>query len=185
MTDKNLTTEERKALLSIARYVVEKPLKPSRAPKIEVTPALKTPSGAFVTVHSRGRLRGCIGTFSAENPLTETIENMAAAAAFRDPRFPPLKGEEIPDIDFEISVLTPMKKIDDIDEIEVGRHGIYITKGASSGVLLPQVATENGWDRDTFLRQTCVKAGLNPDSYKDEDTIISIFSAEVFGEKDS
>ena len=105
---------------------------------------------------------------------------MAKAAALEDPRFPQVKPSELPDIDFEISVLTPIRKVNNIEEIVVGRDGIIITKGRNRGLLLPQVATEYGWDRITFLEHTCNKAGLPKDSWKDRDTIIEMFSAEVF-----
>ena len=105
---------------------------------------------------------------------------MARAAALEDPRFPQVKSSELPDIDFEISVLTPVKRIKSIEEIVVGRDGIIITRGWNKGLLLPQVATEYGWDRITFLEHTCNKAGLPKDTWKDKNTIIEMFSAEVF-----
>jgi len=105
---------------------------------------------------------------------------MAIQAAFHDPRFNALTKEEYDDIEIEISVLSPLKKIDSIDEIQVGTHGIYIEKGFYSGLLLPQVATEYGWDRKTFLEHTCYKAGLPKDAYKEKDTNIYIFSADIF-----
>ena len=117
-------------------------------------------------------------------PLDETVREMAEAAATRDYRFQPVTPQEIPDIDIEISALSPLWKIDDINEIEIGTHGIWITKGVYRGVLLPQVATEQGYDRIAFLQQTCRKAGLPPDAWKDSDTVIEIFIADVFGEKD-
>ncbi|MDI6743358.1 MAG: AmmeMemoRadiSam system protein A, partial [Smithella sp.] len=107
---------------------------------------------------------------------------MAVAAAFNDPRFPALKKDELNQLTFEISVLSPLERIRDIHEIEVGRHGLYIVSGYNSGLLLPQVATEYRWDRETFLEQTCYKAGLNPQSWKDPETEIYIFSADYFGD---
>lgn len=185
MSQANLSEKERRTLLSMARLAIEAPLKPvSRPADFEITPTMSELRGAFVTIKRSGQLRGCIGTFSSQNPLAETINNMARSAAFNDPRFAPLKGEELPEIDLEISVLTPLAPIEDVNEIEVGRHGIYIRKGGASGVLLPQVATENDWDRDTFLMKTCLKAGLGTDAWKDPDTEILIFSAEIFGEED-
>ena len=121
---------------------------------------LSIPCGAFVTLKKKGALRGCIGHIVGHYPLAETISRMAVAAAFQDPRFPPVTRAEWPTIDMEISVMTPLKEITDTAAIEVGRHGIYIQKGDRSGLLLPQVATEYGWDRLTFLEQTCRKAGL-------------------------
>jgi AmmeMemoRadiSam system protein A len=113
------------------------------------------------------------------------VAEIAAASASKDPRFYPLKEEDLKNFTLEISVLSPLRKIDGFDEIEVGKHGIYLEKGYYRGVLLPQVATEHGWDRETFLRQTCIKAGLPTEAWKSEDTEIYIFSAEVFGEGDS
>ena len=142
------------------------------------------PCGAFVSLHKQGGLRGCIGTFIGLRPLVNTVQEMAISASLNDPRFPPVSEDELKEIDIEISVLSPLREIKDLSEIEVGRHGIYITRGYLSGVLLPQVATEYAWDRDTFLQHTCQKAGLPPDAWKQEGTKIEIFSAQVFGEKD-
>jgi AmmeMemoRadiSam system protein A len=125
-------------------------------------------------------LRGCIGSLDASDPLYLTVEEMAQAAAFRDPRFRPVSEDELPYLDLEISVLTPMREIDDQDEIEVGKHGIMIKKGRLSGLLLPQVASERNWDRITFLEETCRKAGLPRDAWKDKETKIYVFSADVF-----
>ena len=111
-----------------------------------------------------------------------TIEETAQAAAFNDPRFPPLIREELKDLSIEISVLTPLREIRDINEIEIGVHGIYLIKGFYSGLLLPQVAAQYKWDRLTFLKETCHKAGLPSDAWKDKDTVIYIFSADIFGE---
>ena len=186
--EKGLSMDERRVLLKTARSAIARKLgrdDPGEAGGAEGgSEALSSRSGAFVTLHKHGALRGCIGRFTSDGPLTGTVEEMAEAAAFEDPRFAPLGSDELDQVDLEISVLTPMKRITDLDEIEVGRHGIYIIKGYNRGVLLPQVATERGWDRETFLRQTCLKAGLGQQEYKDPDTEIYVFSAEVFGEKD-
>ncbi len=179
-----LDQASRRELLAIARQAIEGVVKTGRAPEpATADPVLETPRGAFVTIKIKGRLRGCIGNFGIRNakPLFRTVSEMAAAAAVHDPRFRPLSKKELPAIEIEISALSPLRPIDDVEEIEVGRHGIYITKAMRSGVLLPQVATENGWDRNTFLEQTCRKAGLGPGEWK-EGAVISIFSAEVFGE---
>lgn len=109
---------------------------------------------------------------------------MAISSATRDPRFYPLGKEDLDNFSLEISVLSPLKKIDDIEEIEVGRHGIYLEKGFYRGVLLPQVATEHGWDRTTFLKQTCIKAGLPTHAWQSEDAEIYIFSAQIFSEQE-
>jgi len=141
---------------------------------------LKEQRGAFVTLNKHGSLRGCIGYIEGYKPLYEAVAEMAEAAAFRDPRFMPLTQDEWKDIEIEISVLTPLERITDINQIKAGKHGIYIKKGFYSGLLLPQVATEYGWDRKTFLEQTCRKAGLPSDAWKEEDTVIYIFSADIF-----
>ncbi|MCB2225211.1 MAG: AmmeMemoRadiSam system protein A [Desulfarculaceae bacterium] len=184
MSDRRLTPEEQEALLKLARRTIaglvgvqgNDALPPDLpGPEIE--------RGAFVTLHEHGRLRGCIGNFVGQGPLSQTIEEMAVAAASQDPRFPPLRREELDQVDLEISVLSPLKPIEDVSEIEVGTHGIYIISPRGRGVLLPQVATEYGWDRDTFLDQTCVKAGLAPGCWKDPSTQILIFSAQIFSEE--
>ena len=176
----------RQSLLEIARASIEAGLDGSRpqVPEI-VEPDLLEPRGAFVTLHKQGRLRGCIGTFVSDRPLCETVAEMAQSAAFKDPRFPPLAREELPEIEIEISVLSPLKEVEDPEEIEVGIHGIYLINGPFHGVLLPQVATEYGWDRTTFLDQTCLKAGMAPGCWRDPNTRILVFTAEVFGEKGS
>ncbi len=141
---------------------------------------LKEKRGAFVTLKKNNRLRGCIGYIDAIQPLEQTIRETAIAAAFHDPRFPQLRPEEFERLSFEISVLSPLRQISDIQEIEVGKHGLYITAGRHSGLLLPQVATEHGWGRIPFLEETCHKAGLPPQAWRDKDTKIYIFSVDVF-----
>lgn len=172
----------RAELLGIARRAIEGTVREGRAPEPKsANEALQTPQGAFVTITIGGELRGCIGTFREDTPLYRTVAQMAVAAAKEDPRFPPLTAAELPRIHLEISALTPMKPVADVREIEVGRHGLYITRGFNSGVLLPQVATEYGWDRTTFLEQTCRKAGLPKNAWQEGAKILS-FEAEVFGE---
>ncbi len=146
----------------------------------DVPKTLKKKMGAFVCLKTKGELKGCIGYLKAYAPLDETVKRMAVEAAFHDPRFMPLNVDEWRQTDIEISVLTPMKKISDVGEIEVGVHGIYIQGDSGSGLLLPQVATENGWDRETFLKHTCLKAGLPPNAWQSKGTAIYIFSADVF-----
>jgi hypothetical protein len=182
-----LSREERDFLLRLAREAIKARLEDRGAPEARPPSgggALDARRGVFVTLHKHGALRGCIGNFTSELPLYENVIEMACASAFSDPRFPPLRDEELKDIDIEISVLSPMREIDDMSEIEVGRHGIYIQKGYARGVLLPQVAIENNFDRETFLDHTCLKAGLGPGCWKEEGTSVSIFEAEIFGEKD-
>jgi len=179
-----LTKEERRTLQQIARESIKAELDGS-ALKLPVTssPALLERRGAFVTLHKHGELRGCIGNFVSDKPLYEMVADMAYAAAFQDPRFRPLEAWEFPEIDIEISALTPLRPVDDVEEIQVGKHGIYLINGPYRGVLLPQVATEYGWNRYKFLDQTCLKAGMMPGCWKNPGTQILIFSAEVFGEK--
>jgi MEMO1 family protein len=179
--DLGLNEMEKKTLHHIARTVIESKTRGKAVSEFKIdSPVLKENRGAFVTLNKKGYLRGCIGYIEGRGPLHKTIEEMAEAAAFRDPRFPPVHEKELPDLEIEISVLTPLKKITSVDEIEVGKHGIYMKKGWSSGLLLPQVATEYGWDRQTFLEHTCQKAGLPTTAWKDKATEIYIFSADIF-----
>lgn len=181
-----LSQEEKELLLKIARKTIKEYLdtgKISDVKSSELTPALQEECGAFVTLHKDGALRGCIGRFSASEPLYSVVQKMAIAAATQDHRFSPLKSDEIDKIDLEISVLTPMQKIESIDEIEMGRHGIYIKKGFATGTFLPQVALESGWTKEEFLGYCARnKAGLGWEGWKDAD--IYIYEALVFGEKE-
>lgn len=180
-----LSDEEKKTLLGVARKSIEARLngKDFPPPGIE-SERFRENRGAFVTLKKNARLRGCIGFIEGRKPLLRTIQEMAQAAAFEDPRFYPVTKEELDGLDIEISVLTPLRKIQDVNEIEVGKHGIYIVKGFRSGLLLPQVASEYGWDRITFLNETCRKAGLKPGDWKEKDADIYIFSADIFGEEE-
>jgi len=144
--------------------------------------ALRRPAGAFVTLTKGGDLRGCIGSIRAVEPLYRAVAASAVSAAFRDPRFYPLRREEMPQIALEISVMGPIEPVKNIDDVEVGRDGLIISRGRNAGLLLPQVATEYGWDRQTFLDQTCIKAGLERGAWRSEQTRIEKFAAEVFGE---
>lgn len=179
----SLTASEKELLLRVARSSIEAHLS---GQKVETppdpAPALCEPRGVFVSLHRQGRLRGCIGYLEAVKPLLAAVQEMAAAAAFHDPRFPPLRQEELADLEVEISVLSPMRRVSKVEEIEIGKHGLYIEKGWARGLLLPQVATQCGWDRTTFLQQTCCKAGLPPDAWKDPDTRIYVFTAEIFAD---
>ena len=180
----NLSEEEKKILLTIARLSIISRFQKENNQYPKPTQVLYTKCGAFVTLHKAGKLRGCIGYVIAAKPLYKTVQEVAQSSAFSDPRFSPVTENEIPNLEIEISVLTPLRKISSVDEIEVGTHGIMIKSGYSSGLLLPQVATEQGWNRDTFLTHTCYKAGLAGDCWKNPGTEIEIFSAIVFNEKD-
>jgi len=175
-----LTEKEKDFLKKLARDTIKARLFKKKFEKQDIPETLKQHQGAFVTIKKKGELRGCIGYLKGYLPLHETVEQMAVQAAFHDPRFDAISKEEFKDLEIEISVLSPLKKIENIEEIQVGVHGIFIEKGFYSGLLLPQVATEYGWDRKTFLEHTCYKAGLHKDAYKEKDTHIYIFSAEVF-----
>lgn len=179
----NLSQADQEILLKVVRASIEAHLQGQAAPPVkDAPPHLREPRGAFVTLHRQGRLRGCIGSLEPIKPLIDTIQEMAVAAAFRDPRFQPLQSSELADLEIEISVLSPMQLITSTDDIEVGKHGLYMVRGFQRGLLLPQVATQYGWDRLTFLEQTCHKAGMPPDAWKNPITQIYIFRAEIFAD---
>jgi AmmeMemoRadiSam system protein A len=184
--DFSLEAADRDALLRTAREAVESRLqrRPPRWP--EAGRALEKPCGAFVTLRARSGpyadLRGCIGRMVATEPLVETVRAMAAAAAFEDPRFPAVTAEEFPGLVFEITALSPMRRIDEASEIEVGRHGVYMTKGWHSAVFLPQVAVEQGWDKETMLEHLCAKAGLDRDAWREPDALFQVFEGMVIQE---
>ena len=185
MKEFSLTDNEKKFLLKIARATLESHLKEGKTPSFEPeTEKLKEKRGAFVTLKKDGRLQGCIGRMTGDTPLYKLIPEYATHAATDDPRFSGVKYEELKDIEIEISVLTPFVEVKDLDEIEVGKHGLMIQRGFSSGLLLPQVPGEWGWDKKTFLEQLSLKAGLYPNAYKEPGTIIYKYSAIVFSESD-
>lgn len=180
-----LTTDHRRILLSIARGSIEAVLH-GRKPELDAArldEPLRRPAGAFVSLHARaGELRGCIGSIQPVAPLCHAVSSNAVNAAFRDPRFQPLRAAELEHVHLEISVMSPIEPVMDVAGIEVGRHGLIVSRGGHVGLLLPQVAAEYGWDRDTFLSQTCRKAGLPADAWRSEGIRLEKFSAEVFGE---
>jgi len=180
-----LTQEQQRFLLKVARESIETSIldKTFNLPVISDEIFIEK-KGAFVTLHKNNMLRGCIGYIKAYKPLLQTIIEMARAAAFEDHRFPPLQFDELSDIRIEISILsdlTPVKN-NNLEDIQVGRDGIFLEYGFHSGLLLPQVATENNWNRKTFLEQTCHKAGLYKDSYLNPECRIFRFSADIFSE---
>lgn len=177
-----MNKKEQNQLLQLARETVCATVTGQPLPLLaKPAAALCSHSGCFVTIKQLGQLRGCIGSFVSQQPLWQTVQEMAVSAATRDPRFYPMKPDDLADFSLEISVLSPLQQIQSIEQIQVGTHGLYLIKGHNHGVLLPQVAVEYGWDRDTFLRQTCRKAGL-PDEAWQKDAELYIFSAEVFGD---
>jgi AmmeMemoRadiSam system protein A len=178
-----LTSAERRALLELARAAVTARVYGTSPPAVADAdlPALR--AGAFVSLHRGGELRGCIGHIEADRPAADVVARVAASAATDDPRFRPVGPAEVPALEVEISVLGPLERIDptDASQIEIGRHGLLIESGAHRGLLLPQVALEWGWDRETFLAQLCAKAGLPRDTWRAGATIYR-FEAEVFSE---
>ncbi|UCD94939.1 MAG: AmmeMemoRadiSam system protein B [Candidatus Zixiibacteriota bacterium] len=176
-----LSAEDRAYLLDLARASILARMENRKVSRDEPpSRILKENRGAFVTLKRRGMLRGCIGMIRAAQPLYETIIDMAQAAAFEDSRFMPLAEDELDDIEIEISALSPLVRVEDVNEVEVGRDGLMIVLESHSGLLLPQVAVENNWGRTTFLEQTCLKAGLPKSSYKDRAAKIYRFTAEIF-----
>ena len=183
LTPEEMTAEDRRFLLELARTAITAGLgdRPLPSPMPDSAFLLET-RGAFVTLKINDVLRGCIGHVIDVAPLWRAVRDIAVAAAFDDPRFPPLTSDELQQVGIEISVLTPLRR-SSAEEVVVGRHGVLIENGAARGLLLPQVATEYGWDRETFLDHTCRKAGLEPGCWRRPETTISTFSAEVFAEK--
>jgi len=189
-----ISPNEQLILLSDARESIASQLE-NRSPRYkndnEIPAVLREPCGAFVTLHKteagtvKHSLRGCIGRMNASLPLFETVRNMARQAAFGDPRFPPLESEELEKCQIEISALSPMLVCPDPKQVKVGIHGLYLVRGGRSGVLLPQVPVEQGWNLDEYLDYICLKAGLPQKSYEDADAVLYTFTAVVFGEKKS
>lgn len=179
-----LNEQQRQRLLQVARTAVCAACCGEPEPDLTTSDAALTAvQGAFVTLHTAdGDLRGCIGHIEGHLPLIETVAQMAVAAATQDPRFPRVRCEEVPELHVEISAMSPIRELGDVAEIEVGRHGLIVSRGYQRGLLLPQVATEYGWRREEFLAHTCQKAGLPSDAWRDKHTLIECFEAEVFGE---
>jgi AmmeMemoRadiSam system protein A len=182
---RELSAEARTWLLALARQVIAHVVADRDAPATQEVPAeVDVVGGCFVSLHTRaGALRGCIGTFSEGQPLWHAVRDMAIAAATRDPRFRPLSGDELEDCLIEISALSPRQPATP-QAVEVGRHGLLVARDEYSGVLLPQVATDQGWDRETFLDQTCLKARLPAEAWRDGSVTIETFTAQVFSEPD-
>lgn len=182
----SLDENEKQALLHIARQTMETYVSTGKIPPVDeksLSARLKEPFGAFVTLKKDGQLRGCIGRFEATGPLYDVVQKMAVAASTQDSRFLPVTEEEFDDIDIEISVLTPLKKINSIDEFELGKHGIYMKKGFAAGTFLPQVAQETGWSKEEFLGHCARdKAHIGWDGWKTAE--LYVYEANVFGEKE-
>jgi AmmeMemoRadiSam system protein A len=176
-----LDTDDQRWLLDLARRCLEARVRRQPKPVIECRAALDVHRGAFVSIHAADDLRGCLGRLEADRTVADVVAHLAAVVADSDPRFPPVTPEELPTLVIEISVLTPECEVADVAEIEVGRHGLIVEQGSRRGLLLPQVATEYGWDRETFLDHTCVKAGLPPDAWRQGARVFR-FEAQVFHE---
>ncbi len=178
-----LSAEERGILLRAAREAIEAHLAGRKPRSAESTTALREPRGAFVTLRGRagGELRGCVGVMEAREALLATVVRVAVAAATADGRFEPVTREELAGLTLEISALGPLHEIRP-PEVEVGRHGLLLRCGERHGVLLPQVAVEHGWDRETFLERACWKAGLPAGAWRQPGVQVLAFTAEVFGE---
>ncbi|MCP5106425.1 MAG: AmmeMemoRadiSam system protein B, partial [bacterium] len=182
----SLNQQEQKVLLTLARKTLAQYLETGNLPAAEtgdISEHLKAKAGVFVTLKKKGHLRGCIGSIVGQEPLYQGVHGNVVKSAVKDYRFPPVKKEELKEIDIEISVMTPLQRIEDYKKIRLGIDGIIIKRGFRQAVFLPQVATETGWSLDRFLGRLCQKAGLPEDSYKEKGMDFYIFQAQVFGEK--
>ncbi len=176
-----MNESEKKILLDLARRSVQAAAGGTALPEVPDEDVCNRAGGAFVTLKVNSRLRGCIGHFAGLGTLGATVRAMAGEAAVADPRFIPVSPGEVNRLSIEISVLSPMERID-ADDVVPGTHGLYIRRGHRAGTLLPQVASAEGWDRETFLAHTCMKAGLQPEAYLEKGTEILAYTAEVFSE---
>lgn len=179
--DPLVTSLDQARLLQLARQALEARVRRQPAPRIDGGGALEWRRGAFVTIYCGGVLRGCLGRIEIDASLAATVAHLAAVVSDSDSRFEPVFPRELADVRLEISVLTPEREVGTVEEIEIGRHGLIIEDGARRGLLLPQVATEHKWDRETFLAHTCLKASLPADAWRRGARILA-FEAQVFGE---
>jgi len=178
-----LSDSDKKELLRTARASIEQAMSGVPVSPGEIsTGLLGEPRGVFVTLRLQNDLRGCIGYVEPRLPLLEAVREVAQKSAFEDPRFPPLSEEELKEVEIEISVLSPLRKISSVDEIEIGKHGLVVDAGYTRGLLLPQVATEYGWGKEEFLSHTARKAGLPADAWKHRGIELFAFTSDVFSE---
>ena len=178
-----LAIDEQRELLRIARATLKEHARSGKLPPGKPhRDRLLVPAAVFVTLHRDGDLRGCIGTTSPDRPIYRAVQEMAVAAATRDPRFPPVGNDEIQAIDIEISVLGVLQRVASPTEIVIGRDGVVIEGRGHRGLLLPQVAVESGWDAQSFVERCCQKAGLSRDAWRTGDLEISVFPTQVFSE---
>jgi len=177
-----IATDDQRRLLDLAHRALVARVRHAGLPEIDTTLAPDVRRGAFVSIFHEGELRGCLGRLNSQLPIARLVAQLAQAVADSDPRFHRVTPQELDGIVLEISVLTREREIQSVEEIEIGRHGLIVEQGSSRGLLLPQVPTEHGWDRDTFLDHTCLKAGLAADAWR-RGARIFVFEAEVFGER--
>jgi len=177
-----LTMDQKIRLLRLAREAIYHFVSRGKAPEIEEEDErLQVDQGVFVSLHINDRLRGCMGSLSGDGSLVKTVSNMAVCAVSEDPRFSPLRMDEVPKADIELSILGELRPAQ-LSDIEIGVHGLFVTKGRMRGILLPQVATQYQWSAEEFASQTCVKAGLERDAWKESDCRLDAFTADVFSE---
>ena len=174
-------SDDRHRLLTIARRALYARVRRERDPARESGGALDRLCGAFVSIHHGDSLRGCLGRLETDWPIARVVAHLGRAVADSDPRFPPVAADELEALSIEVSALTPEREMQSLHEIEIGRHGLIVERGSRRGLLLPQVASEHGWDVETFLSHTCLKASLPPDAWQ-MDARIFLFEAEVFGD---
>jgi len=179
-----LKADEKHLLLRTARESIRSKLAAAHPDYPKPSEKLRTPCGAFVTLRAGEELRGCIGHIAAHQALFDAVAELARSSAFADPRFPPVSIDELEEIEIEISVLTPLVRIQSGKDVVVGTHGVYLESGGRSGVLLPQVPVEQGWDRKQFLHHLCLKAGLSPGCLSLPGTRLFVFEAIIFSEKE-
>src|SRR5688572_18997240 len=177
-----ISLDDQGRLLELAHRALEARVRHAGLPDIDNTLVPDVRRGAFVSIFHDGELRGCLGRLNSQLPIARLVAQLAQAVADSDPRFDRVTPQEIGSIGFEISVLTREREIQSVDEIEIGKHGLIVEQGTSRGLLLPQVPGEHGWDRDTFLDHTCLKAGLAADAWR-RGARVFVFEAEVFGER--
>ncbi|MDR2350722.1 MAG: AmmeMemoRadiSam system protein A [Deltaproteobacteria bacterium] len=181
LENSELSEETRKSVLDWCFSVLKAKLEKKKVPE---GPALEGNGTVFVTLKRNGKLRGCIGNFSWDRPLKDMIRDMTVSAAFGDPRFPPLSLPELEGLEITISVLSPLEPLNDLNDLVIGRDGLYIIHPGGRGVLLPVVAEEQGWDAREFAEHTSIKAGLNPQAYKDKNARLMVFTAPAFSSAD-
>ena len=185
MTNVYLPSESQRKLIELSRLALENFVRGIKRQREEIDdPYLQSREyGAFVSLHKKEELRGCIGNCAPKARLFETVTEMTEAAASRDPRVKPVSKKELAEIRIDITVLSPLQPVGDPLALEIGQHGFYVASGEKRGVLLPQVATQYGWDIETFLEQTCLKAGLRKNAWKESDTQVSGFTALIIEEQ--